>query len=63
MDNKKIPVINPKIQTENSKIKTENSNENQEKISTNKIMCFNGKFTLLTIFILILLLIYINKSK
>lgn len=41
-------------------IDTENEYNN---IENNKLFCFNGNFTILTIFILILLLIFIHNSK
>lgn len=40
-----------------------NNDNNEDYIETNKIFCFNGAFTLLTIFILVLLLIFININS
>ena len=39
------------------------NDDNDFTIESNKIFCFNGTFTLLTIFVLILLLIYININS
>lgn len=34
--------------------------QNNEVIETNRIFCFNGTFTILTVFVLLMLLIFIN---
>jgi len=39
-----------------------NNDTNDINIESNKIFCFNGTFTILTIFVLILLLIFINVN-
>jgi hypothetical protein len=39
------------------------NDDNNLNIESNKIFCFNGTFTLLTIFVLILLLIFINVNS
>jgi hypothetical protein len=39
------------------------NNEDEDNIETKKIFCFNGAFTILTIFILVLLLIFINVNS
>jgi len=40
-----------------------NGDDSDASIESNKIFCFNGTFTLLTIFVLVLLLIYINVNS
>lgn len=40
-----------------------NGDDSNSDIESNKIFCFNGTFTLLTIFVLVLLLIYINANS
>jgi hypothetical protein len=40
----------------------ENFDSSQDSIESNKIFCFSGTFTILTIFVLILLLVFINAN-
>jgi hypothetical protein len=53
-------LYNKSFKSENNDNNNDNNNVNME---TNKIFCFNGTFTILTIFVLILLLIFINVSS
>jgi hypothetical protein len=52
------------LPTSNCYEKFNSSNDpNDTNIESNKIFCFNGMFTILTIFVLILLLIFINVNS
>jgi hypothetical protein len=60
MTKKTIFTIDPRIENFEVEVKEE---ENNQSIETNKIFCFNGMFTILTVGILILLLIFIGRNQ